>query len=96
MYRYTSLPFSLVNHCGLQPRSCILRACRCRCSSRSFSEFAFSYSPFSKHLWSGLSRESVGGNFSCQPGVSSFKVRANRVKLYLVGSLGGLLRFQSK
>lgn len=38
--------------------------CRCRCSSRNFSEFAISYSPFSKYRWSGLNLESVGGNFS--------------------------------
>lgn len=31
-----------------------------------------------------------------RPGVSSFKVMAKRVKLYLVGNLEGLLRFQSK
>lgn len=39
--------------------------CRCLCSSLNFSAFAISYSPFSRYLWSGLSLESVGGNFSC-------------------------------
>ena len=36
----------------------------CRFSNRSFSAFAFSYSPFSRCRWSGLSLESVGGSFS--------------------------------
>lgn len=36
----------------------------CRRSNLNFSVFAFSYSPFSKCRWSGLSRESVGGSFS--------------------------------
>jgi hypothetical protein len=36
----------------------------CLRSNLSFSVFAFSYSPFSKCRWSGLSRESVGGSFS--------------------------------
>jgi hypothetical protein len=39
--------------------------CRCFCSSLNFSAFALSYSPFSRHLWSGRNLESVGGNFSC-------------------------------
>lgn len=42
----------------------VIGTCRCRCSSRNFSEFAISYSPFSKYRWSGLNLESVGGNFS--------------------------------
>lgn len=51
-----------------KPRSHKIRlfTCRCLCSSRNFSTFALSYSPFSKHLWSGLSLESVGGSFSCK------------------------------
>lgn len=39
--------------------------CRCLCSSLNFSAFALSYSPFSRHLWSGRNLESVGGSFSC-------------------------------
>lgn len=35
-----------------------------RFSNRSFSPLAFSYSPFSRCRWSGLSLESVGGRFS--------------------------------
>lgn len=105
----------------------------CLLSNRCFSTFAFSYSPFSRCRWSGLSLESVGGSFSlirdqiprirqsykkqlemhkrkmkmhmkqlmyyimstCSPGVSSFSVIANDVKLYRV-ILGGLLPFHNK
>lgn len=42
----------------------INRTILCLFSNRCFSVFAFSYSPFSRYLWSGLSRESVGGSFS--------------------------------
>ena len=104
----------------------------CLLSSRCFSAFAFSYSPFSKCRWSGLSLESVGGSLSLiryqiprirhgykkqlemhtwkrkirksswyiittwSPGVNSFRVIANVVKLYRVRLRGGLFLFQSK
>jgi hypothetical protein len=37
----------------------------------------------------------VGGSISCNPGVSSFRVMANEVKLYLVTLGGGLVLFHS-
>lgn len=106
------------------------RTILCLLSNRCFSKFAFSYSPFSRCRWSGLSLESVGGSISyihhqvntrsdksiwkdsiaihkqnknkikpsehtCNPGVSSFRVMANEVKLYLVTLGGGLVLFHS-
>lgn len=55
--------------------------CRCRCSNRNFSEFAISYSPFSRYLWSGLSLESVGGNFSCIHKEIQMNVSINNPKM---------------
>lgn len=65
-------------------RNVLSYTCLCNCSSRNFSAFADSYSPFSKYLWSGLNLESVGGNCFIKPGVISFSDIANGVRLYLV------------